>query len=123
MARAFFLSPAPITLFVWKMGLSVILANSVVLYQSKLFSALFPEENRRFGNVIYVDAIPVVIGMQAWFKCGRRCSLETTCQLPSLSEEWREFQRSIGFSASFILGSRLLPLRLRVVPHESWQSA
>jgi len=39
------------------MGLGVSFANNVALYQSELYSELFPEENRRFGNVIYVDAI------------------------------------------------------------------
>jgi hypothetical protein len=39
------------------MGLGVSFANSVALYQSELYSELFPEEKCRFGNVIYVDAI------------------------------------------------------------------
>jgi hypothetical protein len=49
-----------ITPMVWAVceDLGVSFAKSVVLYQSKFFSELFPEENRRFGNVIYVDAIP-----------------------------------------------------------------
>ena len=32
--------------------------KAVVLYQSKFFAEMFPEENRRFGNVEYVDAVP-----------------------------------------------------------------
>jgi hypothetical protein len=32
-------------------------ASAVVLYQSKFFADIFPEENKRFGNVEYVDAV------------------------------------------------------------------
>lgn len=33
-------------------------AKSVVLYQSRFFQEHFPEENRHFENVVYVDAVP-----------------------------------------------------------------
>lgn len=48
-----------ITPMVWAVcgDLGVSYAKSVVLYQSKYFSEMFPEENKRFGNVNYVDAI------------------------------------------------------------------
>jgi hypothetical protein len=38
--------------------LGVEFAKSVVLYQSRFFQEIFPEENERFGNVVYVDAAP-----------------------------------------------------------------
>jgi hypothetical protein len=49
-----------ITPMVWAVceDLGVDFARSVVLYQSKYFADIFPEENQRFGNVEYVDAIP-----------------------------------------------------------------
>jgi hypothetical protein len=49
-----------ITPMVWAVceDLGVSFAKAVVLYQSKFFSDVFPEENQRFGNVVYVDAVP-----------------------------------------------------------------
>lgn len=49
-----------ITPMVWAVceDLGVNYAKAVVLYQSKYFSDIFPEENKRFGNVNYVDAVP-----------------------------------------------------------------
>jgi hypothetical protein len=38
--------------------LGVSFAKAVVLYQSKFFADVFPEENKRFGNVAYVDVVP-----------------------------------------------------------------
>lgn len=38
--------------------LGVDYASSVVLYQSRFFEGSFPEENQRFDNVIYTDAVP-----------------------------------------------------------------
>lgn len=48
-----------ITPMVWAVceGLGVEYARTVSLYQSRLFSDIFPEENKRFGNVIFVDAV------------------------------------------------------------------
>jgi hypothetical protein len=48
-----------ITPMIWAVceDLGVNYANAVVLYQSKFFSDIFPEENKRFGNVVYVDAV------------------------------------------------------------------
>ncbi len=48
-----------ITPMVWAVceDLGVSYANTVVLYQSKFFKEMFPEENKRFGNVVYVDAV------------------------------------------------------------------
>jgi hypothetical protein len=47
-----------ITPMVWAVceDLGVEFAKSVVLYQSTFFQDVFPEENKRFGNVVYVDA-------------------------------------------------------------------
>jgi hypothetical protein len=47
-----------ITPMVWAVceDLGVSFANAIVLYQSKFFK-IFPEENKRFGNVVYVDAV------------------------------------------------------------------
>ena len=47
-----------ITPMVWAVceDLGVEFAKSVVLYQSRFFQDVFPEENKRFGNVVYVDA-------------------------------------------------------------------
>jgi hypothetical protein len=44
---------------VWSVceDLGVDYAQAVVLYQSRYFEELFPEENRHFGNVVYVDAV------------------------------------------------------------------
>ena len=49
-----------ITPMVWAVceDLGVNFAKAVVLYQSKFFADIFPEENRRFGNVEYVEAVP-----------------------------------------------------------------
>lgn len=49
-----------ITPMVWAVceDLGVDFAKAVVLYQSRFFADTFPEENRRFGNVEYVDAVP-----------------------------------------------------------------
>jgi hypothetical protein len=49
-----------ITPMVWAVceDLGVEFAKSVVLYQSTFFKDTFPEENKRFGNVVYVDAMP-----------------------------------------------------------------
>jgi hypothetical protein len=49
-----------ITPMVWAVceGLGVEFAKAVVLYQSSFFKDIFPEENKRFGNVVYVDAMP-----------------------------------------------------------------
>ena len=33
-------------------------AESVVLYQSRFFEGHFPEDNKHFPNVVYVDAVP-----------------------------------------------------------------
>ena len=38
--------------------LGVDFAHAVVLYQSTYFADIFPEENKRFGNVEYIDAVP-----------------------------------------------------------------
>jgi len=48
-----------ITPMVWAVceDLGVNYANAVVLYQSKFFADVFPEENQHFGNVRYVDAV------------------------------------------------------------------
>jgi len=48
-----------ITPMVWAVceDLGVKYANAVVLYQSKFFRDMFPEENERFGNVVYVEAV------------------------------------------------------------------
>jgi hypothetical protein len=49
-----------ITPMVWAVceDLGVEFAKSVVLYQSRFYQDVFPEENKRFGNVVYVDATP-----------------------------------------------------------------
>ena len=49
-----------ITPMVWAVceALGVNFSKAVVLYQSKFFADVFPEENKRFGNVEYVDAVP-----------------------------------------------------------------
>jgi hypothetical protein len=48
-----------ITPMVWAVceDLGVEYSQNVTLYQSKLFKDVFPEENKRFGNVVYVDAV------------------------------------------------------------------
>jgi hypothetical protein len=49
-----------ITPMVWSVceDLGVNYAQAVILYQSKFFQEQFPEENRHFDNVVYVDAVP-----------------------------------------------------------------
>jgi hypothetical protein len=49
-----------ITPMVWAVceDLGVSFSKAVVLYQSKYFADVFPEENKRFGNVEYVEAVP-----------------------------------------------------------------
>jgi hypothetical protein len=49
-----------ITPMIWNIceDLCVDYAKSVVLYQSRYFQDRFPEENERFGNVIFTDAVP-----------------------------------------------------------------
>ena len=49
-----------ITPMVWAVceDLGVDYARAVVLYQSTFFADVFPEENQRFGNVQYVEAVP-----------------------------------------------------------------
>jgi hypothetical protein len=37
--------------------LGVSFSKAVALYQSKFFADLFPDENKHFGNVEYVDAV------------------------------------------------------------------
>jgi hypothetical protein len=48
-----------ITPMIWSIceDLDVDYANSVVLYQSRFFQDRFPEENVRFGNVVFTDAV------------------------------------------------------------------
>jgi hypothetical protein len=49
-----------ITPMLWTIcqDLNIDYSNSVVLYQSRFFEDQFPEENRHFGNVVFVDAVP-----------------------------------------------------------------
>jgi hypothetical protein len=49
-----------ITPMVWAIceSLGVDYSKAVVLYQSKLFADEFPEENKKFGNVEYVECVP-----------------------------------------------------------------
>ncbi|MFA6971200.1 MAG: hypothetical protein WC208_07340 [Gallionella sp.] len=49
-----------ITPMIWSIceGLGVEYSKKVTLYQSRYFDGLFPDENKRFGNVIYTDSIP-----------------------------------------------------------------
>lgn len=49
-----------ITPMIWSIceDLNVDYARAVVLYQSRFFEDRFPEENQRFGNVIFTDAVP-----------------------------------------------------------------
>jgi hypothetical protein len=49
-----------ITPMVWAVceDLDISYADSVVLYQSKLFEDMYPEENGRFANVVYTEAVP-----------------------------------------------------------------
>jgi SLOG cluster3 family len=48
-----------ITPMVWAVceDLDVAYAKAVVLYQSKLFQDVFPAENKRFANCVFVDAV------------------------------------------------------------------
>lgn len=48
-----------ITPMIWSIyeDLGVDYANSVILYQSLFFEDRFPEENKQFGNVIFIDAV------------------------------------------------------------------
>ena len=48
-----------ITPMIWAIceSLGVDYSQSVLLYQSKFFSEIYPEENKRFQNVVYVDAV------------------------------------------------------------------
>lgn len=49
-----------ITPMIWSIceDLDVNYADSVVLYQSRFFNDRFPEENARFGNVVFTDTVP-----------------------------------------------------------------
>ena len=49
-----------ITPMVWAVcdDLGVDFSLAVILYQSRFFEDIFPDENRRFANVNYIDAIP-----------------------------------------------------------------
>lgn len=48
-----------ITPMIWSIceDLDVEYAKSVVLYQSRYFQDRYPEENAKFGNVVYTDAV------------------------------------------------------------------
>lgn len=48
-----------ITPMVWAVceDLGIEYAKAVILYQSRLFEDVFPDENARFGNVIFIDAV------------------------------------------------------------------
>lgn len=48
-----------ITPMIWAVceDLNVAYSKAVVLYQSKLFADVFPAENQRFANCVYVDAV------------------------------------------------------------------
>ena len=49
-----------ITPMIWSIceDLGINYSKSVVLYQSTFFEDRFPEENKHFGNVVFVDAVP-----------------------------------------------------------------
>lgn len=49
-----------ITPMIWSIceDLGVDYSQSVVLYQSKFFEEIFPEENKHFQNVVFTDAVP-----------------------------------------------------------------
>ena len=49
-----------ITPMIWSIceDLGADYTDSVVLYQSRFFEGQYPEENQRFDNVVYTDAIP-----------------------------------------------------------------
>src|SRR5437879_8418624 len=48
-----------ITPMIWAIcqDLNIKYADSVVLYQSRFFEEQFPEENKYFGNVVFIDAV------------------------------------------------------------------
>jgi hypothetical protein len=48
-----------ITPMVWAVceDLGIEYAKAVILYQSRLFEDAFPDENARFGNVVFIDAV------------------------------------------------------------------
>lgn len=48
-----------ITPMIWAIceDIGVEYANAVILYQSKFFDEQYPEENKHFNNVIYVDSV------------------------------------------------------------------
>jgi len=48
-----------ITPMIWAIcqDLNINYSNSVILYQSRFFEDRFPEENKNFNNVIFVDAV------------------------------------------------------------------
>lgn len=49
-----------ITPMIWTIcqDLGVNYSDSVILYQSRYFEDRYPEENKNFGNTVYVDAVP-----------------------------------------------------------------
>jgi hypothetical protein len=49
-----------ITPMIWSLceDLGLDYAKSVVLYQSRFFEDRFPDENKHFGNAVFVDAVP-----------------------------------------------------------------
>lgn len=49
-----------ITPMLWSIceDLNIDYSEAVVLYQSQFFEEQYPEENRRFGNVIFTEAVP-----------------------------------------------------------------
>ena len=49
-----------ITPMIWSIceDLGIDYAKSVILYQSRFFEDRFPDENKYFGNVVFVDAVP-----------------------------------------------------------------
>lgn len=53
-----------ITPMIWSIceDLGVDYTSSVVLYQSRFFEGRYPEENERFDNVVYTDAVPNDLG-------------------------------------------------------------
>ena len=48
-----------ITPMIWTIcqDLNIDYSNSVILYQSRFFEDKYPEENKHFGNVIYIDSV------------------------------------------------------------------
>ena len=48
-----------ITPMIWTIcqDLNIDYSNSVILYQSRFFEDRFPEENKHFGNVVFVDSV------------------------------------------------------------------